>query len=137
MTVYSQLGCISWRSAEVLMIFVLDFHLLNLSKTLGELGQQILICIFFWNLLTLVFKRKVKYYFFYSNSHCPPLSKTLLESWLATLGSLENWTCLCDIFVQFGILWKGMMQKNCTKTEFTSITNVAIILLKNNTKLGN
>ena len=27
--------------AEVLMIFFWDFNLLNLSKTLGELGQQI------------------------------------------------------------------------------------------------
>ena len=31
---------INERSAEVLMILVQDFYLLNLSKTLGELGQK-------------------------------------------------------------------------------------------------
>ena len=39
--VYSQLVFINEGSAEVLMILVQDFYLLNLSKTLGELGQQI------------------------------------------------------------------------------------------------
>ena len=39
--VYSQLVFINEGSAEVLVIFVQDFYLLNLSKTLGELGQQI------------------------------------------------------------------------------------------------
>ena len=39
--VYSQLVFINEGSAEVLVILVQDFYLLNLSKTLGELGQQI------------------------------------------------------------------------------------------------
>ena len=39
--VYSQLVFINEGSAEVPMIFVQDFYLLNLSKSLGELGQQI------------------------------------------------------------------------------------------------
>ena len=39
--VYSQLVFINEGSAEVLMILVQDFYLMNLSKTLGELGQQI------------------------------------------------------------------------------------------------
>ena len=32
--------CINYGSAEVLMIFVWDFHLFNLSKTFGEHGKQ-------------------------------------------------------------------------------------------------
>ena len=39
--VYSQLVFINEGSAEVLMILVQDFYLLNLSKTFGEYGQQI------------------------------------------------------------------------------------------------
>ena len=39
--VYSQLVFINEGSAEVLMILVQGFYLLNLSKTLGELSQQI------------------------------------------------------------------------------------------------
>ena len=39
--VYSQLLFINEGSEEVLMILVQDFYLLNLSKTLGELGQRI------------------------------------------------------------------------------------------------
>ena len=39
--VYSQLEFINEGPAEVLMILVQDSYLLNLSKTLGELGQQI------------------------------------------------------------------------------------------------
>ena len=39
--VNSQLVFINEESAEVLMILVQDFCLLNLSKALGELGQQI------------------------------------------------------------------------------------------------
>ena len=38
--VYSQLVFINEGSAEVLMIIVQDFYLLNLSKTLGELEQK-------------------------------------------------------------------------------------------------
>ena len=39
--VYSQLVFFNERSAEVLVILVQDFCLLNLSKALGELGQKI------------------------------------------------------------------------------------------------
>ena len=39
--VYSQLVFINEGSAEVLVILVQDFYLLNLSKALGELGQKI------------------------------------------------------------------------------------------------
>ena len=39
--VYSQLVFINEGSAEVPVIFVLDFYLLNLSSALGEFGQQI------------------------------------------------------------------------------------------------
>ena len=39
--VHSQLVFINEGSVEVLMILVQDFYLLNLSKTLAELGQQI------------------------------------------------------------------------------------------------
>ena len=39
--VYSQLVLINEGSAEVLMILVQDFYLLNLSKTFGDLVQQI------------------------------------------------------------------------------------------------
>ena len=39
--VYSQLVFINEGSAVVLVIFVHDFYLLSLSKTLGELGQKI------------------------------------------------------------------------------------------------
>ena len=39
--VYSQLVFINEGSAEVLVILVQDFYLLSLSKTLGELDQQI------------------------------------------------------------------------------------------------
>ena len=38
--VYSQLVFINEGLAEILMILVQDFYLLNLSKTLGELGQK-------------------------------------------------------------------------------------------------
>ena len=39
--VYIQIVFINKGSAEVLMILVQEFYLLNLSKTLGELGQKI------------------------------------------------------------------------------------------------
>ena len=38
---YSQLVFINEGSAEVLMILVQDIYFLNVSKTLGKLGQQI------------------------------------------------------------------------------------------------
>ena len=39
--VYIKLVFTNEGSAEVLVIFVHDFYLLNLSKILGELGQKI------------------------------------------------------------------------------------------------
>ena len=45
--VYSHLVVINEGSAEVLVILVQDFYLINLSKTFGELGQQIWLN-FFW-----------------------------------------------------------------------------------------
>ena len=38
--VYSQLVFINEGPAQVLVILIQDFHLLNLSKTLGETGQK-------------------------------------------------------------------------------------------------